>query len=162
MPNDTTTALINRVKNIILKPKEEWAVIDGETTTVKNLYLNYAVILAAIPAVCNFIGNVFFGYGYGKMVVHPSIPQALVISLLGYGFTLLSAAITALIINFLAPSFDGQKNQEQAFKVAIYSSTAAWLCGIFMLVPVLSFLGLLGLYSLYLLYCGLPIVMKAP
>ncbi len=41
--------------------------------------------------------------------------------------------------------------------------TAAWVVGIFSLIPMLGILGLLGgLYSLYLLYLGLPVLMKAP
>jgi hypothetical protein len=50
----------------------------------------------------------------------------------------------------------------QALKLAAYSSTAAWLAGIFALIPGLRFLGILGLYSLYLLYLGLPVLMKTP
>ncbi|HEV8613124.1 MAG TPA: YIP1 family protein, partial [Gemmatimonadales bacterium] len=70
--------------------------------------------------------------------------------------------VLALIIDALAPSFGGQKNPIQALKVAVYSSTAAWLAGIFAIIPSLGVLGILGLYSLYLLYLGLPILMKAP
>jgi hypothetical protein len=46
--------------------------------------------------------------------------------------------------------------------VAAYASTAAWLAGVFSLIPMLGVLGILGLYGLYLLYLGLPILMKAP
>src|SRR3546814_6606106 len=47
-------------------------------------------------------------------------------------------------------------------KVAAYSATAAWVAGIFAIVPSLAMLSILGLYSLYLLYLGLPRLMKAP
>ncbi|MBA3318680.1 MAG: YIP1 family protein, partial [Gemmatimonadales bacterium] len=50
----------------------------------------------------------------------------------------------------------------QALKVAGYSYTASWVAGIFLLIPVLSFLSILGVYSLYLLFLGLPVLMKAP
>ena len=46
--------------------------------------------------------------------------------------------------------------------MAVYSSTAAWLAGIFNLILALGGLQILGLYSLYLLYLGLPVLMKAP
>ena len=59
-------------------------------------------------------------------------------------------------------SENSTKDSMKALKVAAYSSTAAWLAGIFTLIPSLSILGLLGLYSLYLLYLGLPALMKAP
>jgi len=70
--------------------------------------------------------------------------------------------VFALIIDALAPSFGGEKNFLQAFKVAAFAPTASWLAGIFSILPALSILGILGLYSLYLLYVGLPRLMKTP
>ena len=78
-----------------------------------------------------------------------------------YVLSLAAVYILALIIDALAPTFNGQKSQIQALKVAAYSSTASWVAGIFHLIPGLRLLTILGLYSLYLLYLGLPIVMKA-
>jgi hypothetical protein len=47
--------------------------------------------------------------------------------------------------------------------VVAYASTAAWVGGIFGLIPALGIIGVLaGLYSLYLLYLGLPVLMKSP
>ena len=40
--------------------------------------------------------------------------------------------------------------------------TAAWLAGVFVILPALSILSILGLYSFYLYYLGLPKLMKAP
>ncbi|MDQ3209015.1 MAG: YIP1 family protein, partial [Gemmatimonadota bacterium] len=62
----------------------------------------------------------------------------------------------------LAPTFNGQRSQIQALKVAAYSSTASWVAGIFALIPGVRFLTILGIYSLYLLYLGLPVLMKSP
>jgi hypothetical protein len=62
-----------------------------------------------------------------------------------------------MIINALAPSFDGQKDSAQAFKVAVYSYTPAWVAGVLQILPLLGILAVLGgLYGLYLLYLGLP------
>jgi hypothetical protein len=88
--------------------------------------------------------------------------SALIAAILSYILTLVGTYVLALIIDALAPTFNGQRNQIQALKLAAYSSTAAWLAGIFALIPRLGFLGILGLYSLYLLYLGLPVLMKAP
>ena len=65
----------------------------------------------------------------------------------------------ALIIDGLAPTFSGQKNQENAMKLAVYSMTPAWLAGVFALIPGLGFLRLLALlYSVYVFWLGLPIL----
>jgi ABC-type Na+ efflux pump permease subunit len=79
-----------------------------------------------------------------------------------YILTLVGVYILALIIDSLAPTFSGEKNMKQAFKVAAYSYTPGWLVGVFTIIPALSVLGILGLYGLYLLYLGLPILMKSP
>ena len=58
--------LVERVKKILLQPKQEWAVIKGETHTVAGLYTRYVMILAAIPAIATFIGFSIVGYtGFG-------------------------------------------------------------------------------------------------
>jgi len=38
-PTDgTSRSLVDRVKNILIKPKAEWPVIAAETTTIADLY----------------------------------------------------------------------------------------------------------------------------
>src|ERR1044072_2344087 len=54
-------ALVERVKNILIQPKEEWAVIDGEPATIKGLYTGYVCILAAIGPVCMALGMILTG-----------------------------------------------------------------------------------------------------
>jgi hypothetical protein len=70
--------------------------------------------------------------------------------------------VMALIIDALAPTFQGQKNHPNALKLAVYSMTPAWLAGVFSLIPGLRPLSILGLYGLYLLRVGLPPLMKVP
>src|SRR3546814_14980805 len=72
--------------------------------------------------------------------------------------------VVALIINALAPTFGGRKDQLQAVKVIGYAWTAAWVAGIAPIVPWLGWLVVLagGIYSIYLLYLGLPHTMKCP
>jgi hypothetical protein len=53
-------------------------------------------------------------------------------------------------------------DQDGALKVAAFSGTAAWVAGIFRLVPPFAPLAILGVYSLYLLYVGLEVVAKVP
>lgn len=156
-------ALFARVKNILMKPAAEWLVIDAEPATVKGLYTGYACILAAIPAVATLVGGQVFGHGIFGVTYRPPLIGAVVSTLVSYVLSLAMVYVLALIIEALAPSFDGTKDRLQALKVAVYASTAGWVAGVFMLLPALAILGILGgLYSLYLLYVGLPVLMKAP
>jgi len=162
MTGETSNSLIERCKNILLKPKEEWARIDPEPATVSGLMTGWVVPLAAIGPVAGLIGGLVFGYGGFGITYRPSVMGAVTSAVIGYVLALVSAFLLAKIIDALAPSFGGQKNPVQAMKVAAYSGTAAYLAGIFQLIPALAILGILGLYSLYLLYLGLPRLMKAP
>ncbi|MDD3836451.1 MAG: Yip1 family protein [Phenylobacterium sp.] len=162
-PGSSHSNLIQRVKDILLRPGDTWRVIDTEPASVGSLYKSYIIPLAAIPAVASFIGMMVFGLGIpGIAVFKPGIGFALGNAVVSYLLSLASVYILALIIDALAPTFGGQKNSIQALKVATYSYTAAWVAGIFSLFPPLSVLGLLGLYSFFLLYKGLPVLMKTP
>jgi hypothetical protein len=147
-------ALTERVKNILMRPKAEWAVIDAEPATVQGLYRNYICILAAIGPVCSVIGGLVFGAGAGGFSYRPSILTLLGSAIVSYVLSLGWAYVMALVLDWLAPRFDGQASRIQAMKVAAYAPTAGWLVGVFALVPWLAPLAILGLYSLYLLAVG--------
>lgn len=161
-PGSFQQSLITRVKNILLKPAAEWDVIETESAEIAGLYKNYIMILAAIGPVAGMIKGVLFGYSALGITYRPSVTQAVGTAITSYIIALLGVFILATVIDGLAPSFGATKNRIQAFKVAAYSGTAAWVAGIFGLIPGLGFLGILGLYSLYLLYLGLPKLMKTP
>lgn len=151
--------LVERAKNMVLTPKTEWVTVDGESHTVQGLYTTYVMILAAIPPIASFIGLAVVGMGPFRFPMVNLLAMLVVQYALGLGMVY----VMALIIDALAPNFGGQKNFMQAFKVSAFFPTAAWLGGIFSIIPLLGILGIItGLYSLYVLYLGLPVLMKAP
>jgi hypothetical protein len=152
-------SLVARVKGILLRPTAEWEVIEREPATVKGLFTGYAAILAAIGPIAGLIGSTVFAIGIFRA---GSPVGAVAGALVGYVMALVGAFVLGLIIDALAPSFGGVSNRLNAMKVAVYSSTASWLAGIFNILPLLGILGIVGLYSLYLLYRGLRTLMKAP
>jgi hypothetical protein len=148
--------LVQKVQSILLKPKDEWVKIKGESATAADLFKSYAMVLAAIPAVSQFLGNVLIGrrlpfVGYYKW----SVGRALSSAVFTYLLSLAAVYLFALIINALAPNFASPQNMVSALKLAVYSMTPGWVAGIFNLVPALEILGVLaGLYGLYILYLG--------
>ncbi|HXF78455.1 MAG TPA: Yip1 family protein [Usitatibacter sp.] len=154
--------LVERAKNILIKPKAEWPVIAAEPHTVQDLYTGYVMILAAIPPIASFIGYSLIGMntfvGTYRWPITAGIAHLVVSYLLSLGWVY----VLALIIDALAPNFGGEKNFLQALKVSAFSATAMWLAGIFAIIPILSILGIVGLYSVYLLYLGLPVLMRVP
>ena len=157
------SGIVQRAKDILLKPKETWPVIAAEPATTQSIYIPYVLALAAIGPLAQFIGGQVFGLTILGVTYHPPLTTALVSAIVSYGLSLATVFILALVIDGLAPNFGGQKDQVQALKVAAYSATAGWVGGIFGILPALAIVGLLfALYGLYLLYLGLPVLMKAP
>nr|PZN38350.1 MAG: YIP1 family protein [Pseudomonadota bacterium] len=154
--------LVGREKSIIVTPRTEWSVIAAEGGTVGAIYRNYVVPLALIPAICSFVGMAVLGFSLGADHMRVPFFSGLIMAALQFGLGLLIVYLIALVIDALAPRFDGRKGMLPAFKLAAYSYTPAWLTGIFLLVPVLGFLSILGLYGIYLLYVGAPRLMAIP
>ena len=150
--------LVARAKGILLDPRAEWRTIAAEQATPAALITGYVAILAAIPAVCGFIGTSIVGIAGYRTPLFAGLLSAIV----GYLVTLAGVFIVAFVIDALAPTFGGRKDFISAMKVAAYAPTAAWLASVFMALPVLAILAALGLYSLYLFYLGLPVLMRAP
>lgn len=157
-------SLLDRVKNILLKPNDEWDVIREEDTDTQGLFVGYVIPLAAVQQICAAIGLAMVGISVPFLgSIRYSMGDALMSAIVGLVMAVVMVFILGLVINALAENFDGQKNQIQALKLAGYSYTPAWVAGIFSIIPSLSFLGLIGsLYGLYLLYLGIPKMMNAP
>lgn len=161
--SDTGTFnLAARVKGILLSPKSEWEIIAAEPTSIAGLYRRYAIILAAIPAIAQFLRSVLFGYGFPGFAYRPSILSALIGAATQYALALMALAVIAVMTDFIVTKFDGESNRANAFKLATFGLTASWLAGGFELIPGLGMLSLLGVYSFYLVYTGLPILMAVP
>lgn len=156
--------LIERAKNICLSPKTEWPKIADEQADTMSLFTGYAMILAAIPAIAGFIGMSMIGMTMPIVgTIRTPMATGLVQLVVGYVLGLVAVFVLSLIINALAPTFDGQKNPLAALKLAIYSYTPSWIAGILMVIPLLGILVLIAaLYGIYVLYVGLPSMMKSP
>lgn len=145
--------LVERVKNMLLQPKNAWPKIAAETATVQSLYVGYILIMAAIGPLALLVRSVALGSVAG-------LPFAIGMYLL----TLVSVFIVALIVDSLAPTFGSERNFVGSLKLVAYAYTAVWVAGIFRLIPAIG--GILGLiaaiYSIYTFYLGLSPVKKCP
>jgi Yip1 domain len=146
----------DRAKQIILKPKEEWAVIDQESTGIKDLVTGYLAPLALIPTIASLIG---YGFFYKFHSLSFGIKYAIL-----YFITFIGGALlTAWVIDALATSFGSIRDFRKAMQLVVYSYTPMMVAGVLMIFPSLSPIMLLaGLYSLYLLYLGFKPLMKTP
>lgn len=147
---------VARAKNMLTAPKDEWPVIAREGTDVAELYRGYVGPLAAIAPVAAIIENLLFG---GPL----SFNKSIVVGIVSFAMALLGVYVIARIAAKSAPAFGGKDDFAQALKLVAYAFTAAWIAGVFALVPVLSVLSMIGgIYSLYLLYTGTSVMMSVP
>jgi len=148
--------MVRRVQAILLRPKDEWAKIKGETTSVAKLFTSYAMVLAAVPAAAKFVGRLLFRSEIPfKGVPAWSVGRSLSNAVLSYLFSLAIVYLAGLIIDALAPNFSSKRSLTNAMKLAVYSMTPFWAAGVLYIVPGLDVLvTLAGLYGLYLLYEG--------
>jgi hypothetical protein len=156
--------IVDRVKNICFTPGAEWPVIAAEPSSPGSLVTGYVLPLAAVGAVAGFVGGSLIGRTLPYIGTYRvSVLSGLTLACFTVIMAVVSVFVLAFLINALAPNFGGQKNSTQAFKVAAYSLTPAWVAAVFNILPLLGVLAILGgLYGLYLLYLGLPRLMKCP
>jgi hypothetical protein len=148
--------IVQRVQAILLTPKAEWVKIKAEPTTVAELFTSYVMILAALPAGFQFLGNVLVGKRLPLVgVFRWPIGRAISYAVVSYILALVAVYVFALIINELAPSFSSAKKMANALKLSAYSMTPGWVAGVLYIVPGLWILGIVAsLYGLYILYLG--------
>ena len=155
--------LVERAKGILLTPKTEWLAIEREPGDAVYLFTRYVAILAAIPAVCGFVGMSIIGrhipmMGFYRTGIVTGIVSAIVRYLLSFAIVY----VLAIVVDALAPTFGGQRNQPNALKLMTYAMTPVWLAGALSLVPGLRLLGVLGLYGVYVFWLGVPLLVKVP
>lgn len=155
--------LASRVKGIILSPQTEWEAIASENATIRDLYVHYIAILAAIPPFANFLGAWLFGYSRGHLgYVHATFGAGLYRAIIQYVLSLPLLFMVAFIISMVAPYFEGKSNDRRALALAAYSFTPVWLAAAFGLVPGVRWLDILGFYGVYVFSRGAPKMLRMP
>jgi len=156
--------IIERVKDIVLKPRETWEVIAKEEATIPGLMKEYLLILAAFPALASFLGRWIVGIRIPFAGVYRfSLGASLLNTIVWYVLTIAGIWVLGKVTSLLAPNFGAERDDMKGFKVAVYTYTPILAAGVLYIIPSLSpIIFIAGLYGLYLLYIGLPIVMGSP
>jgi len=158
-------ALIDRAKAVMVNPRETWLTIKEEEAGVGDLYKQYLVYLAAIPAISLFIGQSIVGYSvpFENRITHIPIGLGLSFMIRRYLFYLLSIYIAGYVISFLSSRFDGLGDVTGSVKLCAYSVTPGWIASGLYIIPRLGELSVFGyLFGIYLFYVGAPIMLNIP
>jgi hypothetical protein len=150
--------ILSRAWGLLREPTKEWEQIKAEGTTVQNILIGYVAPLAAIPPICDLIGQSLFNYA-----LQVDFGQALIRAVVTWLVSIGLVFFLGVLVNVLADTFEAEKDDLNAQKIAAYSLTPAFLSGFFSLWPPLWWLSLLALAAMvYIMYRGLPILMRAP
>ncbi len=157
--------VIKHVIGLFSNPKLEWESIHGEQCSIARCFATHTLFLAAIPAICGFIGTTQIGWRIGSGApVKLTIESALPITILYYLSMLIAIASIGAMIKWMGKTYDADRPFSRAIVLASYTATPLFLIGIFQLYPILWLNMVLGLpalaYTVYLLYTGLPIMME--
>lgn len=147
-------AIFAKAKKVVTDPVAAWGEIKSESSTIESIYKEYLIYLAAIPALAAFIGNLLFHFSLFSNLLH---------SVVGFALRLAGVYVAALIIEWLAPKFEGGGSRTEAFKLAAYSTTPALLAGALLVIPALApIVGLLSLYVIYVFWLGIEPTVRVP
>ena len=150
--------ILSRAYGLFKDPKAEWEQIRAEETTVPNILIGYVAPLAAIPPICDLIGQALFNQTL-QLQVGDALIRAVVTWLVSIGLVF----FLGVLVNVVADHFEADKDDLSAQKIAAYSLTPSFLSGVFSLWPPLWWLSLFALAAMvWLMYRGLPVLMRAP
>jgi hypothetical protein len=158
--------ILNHLWGLYAHPKEEWQTIEKHHESLFQS-LTHIMLVALIPPICGYFAAAYIGWSIGTgdaiRITHSSalmMSTAMYFGLIGGVFAL------AILINWMAKTFDSSPEFSQSLELAAYTATPIFMAGIATLYPVLWFVVLVGLgavaYSVYLLYSGVPIMMNIP
>lgn len=162
-------SIVDRAKNILLKPADEWHVIADEPATVAGLFTGYAVPFWLAGLVASTVAVGLLGIGANSLAAlgmgTVSLTGALGMAAVGLVLSAAMLFLMAFIVNAVSPSFNGKSDLVQSMKLMTYASTPAWVAAIFApFIPGIGFLfSLTGIaYVVYLIYLGLNPVLAVP
>ncbi|MCC7113271.1 MAG: YIP1 family protein [Burkholderiales bacterium] len=108
-----------RLRAILLEPRNAWARIAAEPATVQSLALGWILGLAAIGPLAMLVGYADLG-----------LARSLRLAVGAWLTTLVVTFLLALIVDTLAPSFGGRRDYVASLKLVAYAFTAIYLAGI--------------------------------
>lgn len=150
--------IVDRVRNIILKPKEEWLVIANENDNFGSIVRLYILPLAASAAIATFIGYTYIGVDAAFFKLK-GFSWGISVAIIQFVSVSISFIVCTYVVDILSPYFNAEKNINRSAQLVAYSLTPGFVGGLLAVIPQLSWIGsLFGLYGIYLFYLGLGIV----
>lgn len=158
--------ILNHIWGLYTHPREEWKSIENKHESLIHS-LTHILTVALIPSICGYFAAAHIGWSIGTgEVIKLTSQSAMFMSAAMYCAIIGSILALAVLIGWMAKTFDSKPEFSQSLEIAAYASTPILMSGLAALYPVLWFVVVVGMlalsYSVYLLYSGVPIVMRIP
>jgi hypothetical protein len=157
-------ALINRIKLVILSPKECWKTITSEEHEPKALVIHVILPLVILGIICSTIGLQVFGISMGPLGTwRPPLVSFLLSQIVNGLMTVVGVFVSAWLVQKLASFFQGTTTPSRAFSLVTHAMLPVLASNLLTIFPPLSILGLVLLViSLYTLYQGSSVMTTVP
>ena len=151
--------LIERVKNILLTPKTEWEVINGESATPMSLLMGYVLPLAIVAALGSLLKGVLFAGAFSF-----GLKYFILTAVIAFISMIIAYYATVIIMDMLAPSFGSEKDLNKSAQLVAYSGTPSYVASLLSFIPIIGLLIAIAgwVYGIYLMYLGIGPLKKTP
>lgn len=147
-------ALFQRLKLVILSPKECWNTIAGEDESPKKILTSRVIPLIVLGIICTIVGYTIFG------ISTPWSPLFVIVSGV---VQVVQLYIAAWLVVKLASFFQGTATESKAFSFVAHSMLPSLAAGLLGIIPPLGILRiLLAIISMYTFYQGVSKMTTVP
>lgn len=158
--------ILRHIWGLFVRPANEWAVIRDRNITAAKAFA-YTLLLAAIPAICGFIGTTQHGWEVGAGVqMQLTTQSATVIAVLYYLVIIAAVYSVAWMIRWMGETYGATQSFTRCLVLAVFIPIPLFLAGFFQLYPLLWLNLIVGIpalsYTVFLLYTGIPVMMGIP
>ncbi len=176
------------ILNLLYFPKEAWGELEKRDFKISGLYLHYVIFFALLPMLAHLLGftvlrDLFIPpeqlelmkndpqaqeqYQYLLALLNmlndgDFVKESLVLAVI-YISELFSPILLGAIIFFLSPAFEGIKNPDKSFTVAVFSLIPMWIGKLFYVLnnPIgMTIVFGASFYTFYLIYLAGETVLK--
>ncbi len=160
--------ILSHFWGLLTEPDNEWISIRKNPPGLIQLYLGQIIWLAALPAICTYIGTTMVGWSLpgSTNVVRLTPESALWMSILAWMAMICGVAVISWFIHWMSSNFNSDPTLTDCTAFTCYTAYPLFLIGICGLYPSLWLAIIAGTVAVsataYLLYSGLHVFMKIP
>jgi hypothetical protein len=148
--------MLERIVNMVFRPRREWDRIAAEATSIDALIVRYVVPLSLLAPVATGIGMHVFDAAWdddqGYRVASADIFAAAATTLFA---SIASVLALAWIFVLLGRVYGSTRDYRVALQVATYGAVPLMLAGATLVIPVMAIVAVVGfVHTLYLYWLG--------